>query len=369
MLSPQDDFIGHQLPTTFNHVATSDDRWTERYWYSGMPIATGDVLLDMGLGFYPNKNVMDAFAGLTVDNVQHTYRASRRLGRTPLDTSVGAVRFEIVEGLKRHRVTLAENPSGLTFDLEFLASFPGTQEGQSFRRRHGRVEEDLTRMAQFGRWQGWISLGERRWEIDPEAWWAQRDHSWGVRSVHQTDIDSHLPVQRHSNFFWFWLTYQFEDFGLALFLKERSPDKQMYFSGIEIGRDGKERHVERVEHDMEWRDDPLGQTWKGGKLRLHYEDGATRELTVEGLPGRFYLKAGGYGGFEGWNHGDDKGDLFQTAYRWDLTDPDTRSRARTLGDHATRVTTDDGQVGFGMSEYGVAAGYPKYQAVQCHPAL
>ena len=28
-----------------------------------------------------------------------------------------------------------------------------------------------------------------------------------------------------------------------------------------------------------------------------------------------------------------------------------------------------GQVGFGMSEYGVAAGYPKYQAVQCHPAL
>jgi hypothetical protein len=37
MLTPQDDFLGHQLPTTFDHVGTSDVRWTERYWYTAHP--------------------------------------------------------------------------------------------------------------------------------------------------------------------------------------------------------------------------------------------------------------------------------------------------------------------------------------------
>ena len=67
MLSPQDDLLGHQTPTTFNHVASSDDRWTERYWYSAAPIDVPGVVLDLGLGWSPNRNVMDAFAGVTVD--------------------------------------------------------------------------------------------------------------------------------------------------------------------------------------------------------------------------------------------------------------------------------------------------------------
>jgi hypothetical protein len=368
MLSAQDDFIGHQLPTTFNHVVSSDDRWTERYWYSGLPIDTGDIVLDMGLGYYPNKNVMDAFAGLTIDNTQHTFRASRRLGRNPLETTVGSLSYEILEGMKRHRVSLAKNDSGLSFELEFLARFDATQEGQSFRRKNNRVEEDLARMTQFGRWQGWVDLKGERIEITPDRWWAQRDHSWGIRSSFHTDTTGNYPIPDYRNFFWFWLTYQFEDFGLSLFLKERSPERLMYFSGSEIRADGTERHIARVEHDLEWADDPLGQAWKGGRLRLHYKDGGTRDLELEMLPGRFYLKGGGYGGYMGWNHGDDMGDLHTTHYRWDLSDPETRRQVRTLGDHATRVRSE-GQVGHGMSEYGVAAGYPKYEIAQRHPAL
>lgn len=38
MLSKQDDFIGHQLPTTFDHVMSSDPAWMERLWYTGHPI-------------------------------------------------------------------------------------------------------------------------------------------------------------------------------------------------------------------------------------------------------------------------------------------------------------------------------------------
>ena len=83
MLTAQDDFIGHQLPTTFDHVGTSDPAWMERMWYTGHPVPAGDIIFDIGLGYYHNKNVMDAFAGVTIDNVQHNIRMSRRLRPRP----------------------------------------------------------------------------------------------------------------------------------------------------------------------------------------------------------------------------------------------------------------------------------------------
>ncbi|MFC4670804.1 hypothetical protein ACFO5X_19815 [Seohaeicola nanhaiensis] len=368
MLSPQDDNIGHQLPTTFNHVVSSDDRWTERYWYSGAPIDTGDVLLDLGLGWYPNKNIMDMFAGITVDNVQHSYRVSRQLGSAPLETAAGALRFEIVEGLKHHRLTLAENDLGLSFEIDWRASFKGLEEHQSFRRKRNRVEEDLIRMTQFGRMEGWIELNGRRIEVSPDTWYAQRDHSWGIRSVMQTDMITNGTLPTYKDFFWFWLTYQFEDFAISLFLKERKPGKPFFLSGLEIGSDGEEREIIAVDHEIEWADDPLGQTWSGGTLVLHYEDGGTRELTLVPQRGRFFLKGGGYGGHQGWDHGDNRGKLHSDHYVWDLSDPETRRQARQLGDHFTRVECG-GQTGYGMSEYGVAKGYPKYQIAQRHEPL
>lgn len=368
MLTPHDDFIGHQLPTTFHHVVSSDDRWTERYWYSGLPIGDGDVILDMGLGYYPNRNVMDAFAGITVDNVQHTYRSSRRLGRNPLETRVGAIRFEILEGMKRHRAVLQENSSGLSFDLEFQARFPASLEAHNFRRKRGRVEDDLCRMSQFGRWEGWLEHQGKRYEVTPDLWWGQRDHSWGVRSRLQTDMTGNQSVPDHRDFLWFWVTYQFEDFAIAIFLKETAPGKPFFFSGSEVRSDGSERHLLGVEHEIEWADDPRGQTWTGGSLKLAYEDGGSKELKLTTLPGRFFLKGGGYGGHEGWNHGDDMGQDYATHYRWNLADLETRRLARTLGDHVTRVECD-GWVGYGVSEYGVARGYPRYENAQRHPAL
>ncbi len=368
MLSPQDDLLGHQTPTTFNHVASSDERWTERYWYSAAPIDLPGVVLDLGLGWYPNRNVMDAFAGVTVDGIQTTARFSRRLGRDPLGARVGPLGFQVIEGLKRHRLTLGENASGLTFELDWLASFDGLQEAQSFRRKRNRVEEDLTRMTQFGRLQGWIELNGRRFEATPETWWSQRDHSWGIRSRMQTDMVSNDSLPAYKDFFWFWLTYQFEDFALSLFLKEREPGAPFFLSGEEVDREGRTRHVIKVEHEIDWADDPLGQTWQGGWLDLLYEDGGRRRITLDPQPGRFFLKGGGYGGHKGWNHGDDRGREHADHYVWDLSDPETRRQARQLGDHFTRVECD-GAVGWGMSEYGVAKGYPKYKVAQAHEPL
>ncbi len=106
MLSKQDDFIGHQLPTTFDHVMSSDPAWMERLWYTGHPVPGGDFIFDMGLGWHPNRNVMDGFAGVAFGGTQYNFRVSRRLRPKPLETTGGPLKIEILEGLRRHRLTL-----------------------------------------------------------------------------------------------------------------------------------------------------------------------------------------------------------------------------------------------------------------------
>jgi hypothetical protein len=371
MLTPHDDLLGHQTPGTFARAGNADPRFTERYWYTGHPLDGSPLLLDVGLGYYPNRGVMDAFAGVTVGRRQHNFRASRRLGTDPLTSVVGPLRIEIVQGMNRHRLTLADNGSGIAFELEFEASFPAAQEKQSHRERKGAVEEDLARVAQLGRWRGWLQADGRRHAVEPANWWGQRDRSWGIRSQMHTDL-ARPPVQTHRDFFWTWSMLQCESVGVSIFMKEREPGKPYYLSGTEFqrGRDGQVRKREAVgaRHDIEWADDPLGQSISRAELRLEFEAGPPRVLELQALPTRFYLKGGLYGGYGGWNHGDDRGEYAEAHDVWDLDDPATREKARTLSDHVVRVTTD-GLSGIGITEYGVAAGYPRYPGPQTFPAL
>lgn len=376
MMSAQDDLIGHQAPAPFaQRAGNGDARFTERYWYTLHPVegTVDDVpmIIDIGMGYYPNKGVMDVFAGITVGRKQHNFRASRTLGASPLEAGAGPLRIEVVEGMKRHRLTLTENDSGFSFVLDFEASFPPAQEKQNFRERKGVVEEDMVRISQFGRWRGWFTIDGTRHEVTPQTWWGQRDHSWGIRSEMRTD-EAAPPVQQHSGFFWTWSMFQFEDMGISIFLKEREPGKPHYLSASEFVRaaDGGVTHREATgaTHDLEWADDPLGQTIVAGSFTLEFAEGPPRTVRMEGQEARFYLKGGLYGGFNGWNHGDNKGDYHGDHDVWDLDDAATRAKARTLGDHVVRATCD-GRTGIGISEYGVADGYPRYPGPQKHPAL
>lgn len=376
MMSVQDDLIGHQAPAPFaQRAGNGDARFTERYWYTLHPISgTVDgmpMILDIGMGYYPNKGVMDVFAGITVGRRQHNFRASRALGATPLNAGAGPLRIQVLEGMKLHRLTLEDNESGFSFALDFEASFPATQEKQNYRERKGEVEEDMVRISQFGRWHGWFVIDGTRHEVAPHTWWGQRDHSWGIRSEMRTD-EAAPPVQQHSSFFWTWSMFQFEDMGISIFLKEREPGQPHYLSASEFVRaaDGSVTHREATgaTHALEWADDPLGQTIVAGSFTLEFAEGPPRTVRMEGLQARFYLKGGLYGGFNGWNHGDNKGDYHADHDVWELDDAATRAKARTLSDHVVRATCD-GRTGVGISEYGVAQGYPRYPGPQKHPAL
>lgn len=369
MLTPQDDLIGHQLPTTFDQIDNSDPAWMERLWYTGHPTPTGDVIFDIGLGYHPNRNVMDAFAGVALEGRQWNFRASRRLRPDPLATAVGPLSISVIEGLRRHRLTLGENDSGIRFDIEFHATMNAHEETPHLRRRDGRITENMARAQQLGRYTGWLEFGGQRMPVD--SWTGQRDHSWGVRGEMRTD-ETAPPLTWYPPFFYCWTTAQFGNHGLHIFFKERSPGEKIYLSGEEVSEVGSKSSLRRklvdVQHDLQWHDDPLGQSLASGKFQLRFADGSEREVAIRTLPARYYLKGGLYGGLDGWFHGDDRGKLFVAHDEWDLRDVATRKKVRTLADQVIELRDGD-EVGYGIIEYGVAEGYPLYRAVQGHPAI
>lgn len=374
MLTAQDDLIGHQLPTTFDHVGNSDPAWMERLWYTGHPVSgtdKGKVIFDIGLGYHPNRNVMDAFAGVTIGKTQYNFRASRRLRPNPLETAVGPLKIEVLEGLKRHRLSLEPNDSGLSFDIEFIGTMNAHEEEPHFRRRSGRVTEHMARGQQLGAYRGWLEVDGKRYQIEPDTWLGQRDHSWGIRAEMRTD-ESHPPVTFYPPFFYAWTTVQFANRGLHVFFKERAPGDFIYVSGEEVlplgHRPDRSKRMAAATHEVQWVDDPHGQSVASAKFEMKLDDGTAHLLEIKTLPARYFLKGGLYGGLNGWFHGDDKGKLHIEHEKWNLDDPATRKLVRTLADQVIEVRVGD-EVGYGIMEYGVGKGYAKYESVQTHPAI
>jgi hypothetical protein len=276
-----------------------------------------------------------------------------------------------VEGLRRHRLILKSNESGLAFDLEFVATMNPHEEGEHFRRRGGRVTEHMARAQQFGAYKGWIGVAGQRREVRESEWLGQRDHSWGIRAEMRTDETS-PPLTFYPPFFYCWTTAQFKDRGLHIFFKERAPGDKIYISGEEVRRLGgsidRSVRLDDVAHDVVWAKDPLGQTLESAEFEARLSEGSVRKLKIRALPGRYFLKGGLYGGLNGWSHGDDKGKLYSEHDVWTLSDPKTRKLARTLSDHVIEVTDSD-EVGYGIVEYGVGKGFARYAEVQDHPPI
>jgi hypothetical protein len=55
-------------------------------------------MLIVGLGQYPNLGVTDAFALARHGDTHRVVRASRELGADRMDTAVGPLRVEVIEG-------------------------------------------------------------------------------------------------------------------------------------------------------------------------------------------------------------------------------------------------------------------------------
>ncbi len=370
MITRYDELFCHQAVSTFDTPGTSAREWTERSWLQAHDI-NGAGHLATGFGYYPNRNVMDAFVCFTVrDEVEYIVRASREL-RPQIDVMrVGPFSYEIVEPLKKIRFKLDENEYDLSFDIELegISSLIAEDPAQ-FQVSRGRVREHIQRMVQSGKLTGWITAGGEKFQMD-ENWVGERDRSWGIRVAGADFLESGVQFPEiHSGQLFNFILMQFEDWGAIFHIREIWDDKlglarRWHFGGglfYPFGSDKEPLELVNVEHFYEFNNDKPEQQrrFAGGKVILHVIDGTTRKVDVNPVS-ICYQSPGGYGGlYKGFIHGLWMGPEWMDGYRLNLKDPEVMREVWGYCDYGSKFGCD-GQTGYGTTELMVVGKYSRY---------
>ncbi len=345
-----DEQFTHQVVDTFATVGTTDPSWTEKV--CAMAAARdGSLQLGFGLGKYTNRNVMDAYSGVSRGVEQLTVRASRGLQPEPERTVIGPIRYEVLEPLRAIRFALDPNDcQPIAFDWVFESVVPPHVEERTHTRDHYRVSAELVRYHQTGVASGWVEVDGERTEITPETWVSTRDHSWGVRygvGVPLTDMPPTAAsgISEGASFEFLW----------SPMLMER-PDGSRYAMWLEWSRvkapgfareeahgtvehpDGRVETIVGIAPELSY--DPSNRRLRGGRITITMADGSTRPLAVEVVSDTgFHLGAGLYFGFEGHFHGEWRGDLVVDGERIDdCSTPDNARRLHQIRDTVIHVT-------------------------------
>lgn len=173
---PLDEYPVHQVPLSMRYVATSDRNAYDRCIFHVLD-HEGRALLILGLGVYPNAGVTDAYATLRVGDTLHAVRASDALGEDRMRLAVGPLRIEVVEPLRRLRLTCDDDE--LSYDITWTADFPALWEPHHLQRRGARLTLEGRRFVQAGGVQGVVRAGGAEFRVTPAEWTGTRDRSWG----------------------------------------------------------------------------------------------------------------------------------------------------------------------------------------------
>ena len=172
-----------------------------------------------------------------------------------MDSSVGPIRVEVLEGLKRLRVVVEPNEWGIEADLTWDGAMPAYLEPRHFFRRYGRVMFDTSRFAQTGRWNGTLQVGGETFEVTPDRWWGTRDRSWGVRPVGEAEPAGIRAAINDLFAFWNYAPMQFDDFSILYLVQEDADGEREIEEAARIWHDPARgvEHLGRPEHHHELR--------------------------------------------------------------------------------------------------------------------
>lgn len=364
MLTPLDDYLVHQTPETVDHVVTSDRNFYDRYYFNAHTL-DGNAFLVVAMGLYPNIGVIDAFATIVIDGkTQYAVRASRELGSDRLNTKVGPIGVEVIEGLRKFRVYCEPNEHGLSFDMTFEgATFP-CEEPHFFRRVGNRTMMDYTRLTQNGRWSGTLTAAGTTYSVTPEAWWGARDHSWGVRPVGGGEPQSAPPPGGGpAGFFWVWTPVQFDEAAIMYTVSE-DPDGTRWHAASELlhAYDKNKPHEQLtvVSHDLKLK--PGTRTFDRGSVQMARRDGSLVTMTMTPKT-TIYMAGAGYAYMGGWRHGQYHGPLVVEGESWDLTDAAVTQKlmgqTETVCDYTVEGIDGIG-TGHGIIEFLLLGAYQPY---------
>jgi len=354
-----DESFHHQITDTFATVAQTDRSWTEKVCAMAAR-KDGSVQLAFGMGKYPNRGVLDAYAGVSIGAQQWTVRASRRLAPDVDRLEAGPIRYEVTEALQQVRFRLAANDVvPIAFDWSFDACVPAALE-QPEHHRSGdglRLEADIVRYHQIGTGTGWAEVDGERFELGPSDTVSTRDHSWGVRYMvgrPADDVeDPARPAGVSSTVIWSPILCERPDgsrYGIHTYYQRHGIggwQRTELQGGVEHPDGRREPWAALVPH-AEVRDD--NRRLQRATLDFTMADGSPRPIEVTAVADTgFHLGPGLYFGFDGHWHGEWRGELHVDGeHIADCADPATARRIHQMRDNLVRL--DDlvgGGVGYG----------------------
>jgi len=369
-LVPADETMHHQITDTFATVSQSDRSWTEKVCAMAA-LRDGTVQAAFGLGKYPNRGVLDAYAGVSRGREQWTVRSSRRLAPDVDHLAAGPITYEVLEPLHVVRFALAPNDVlPISFEWTFTDAVPAVLEHpEEHRSRDGyRVDADIVRYHQIGTAEGWIDVDAARYELSDATSVSTRDHSWGVRyqvGVPIADVEEPArPSSVASTIIWSPILCERPDtsrYGLHLYYQRHAIagwERIELQGGIEHA-DGRREPFAAVVVHADVADD--NRRLRAAELDCTMADGSKRPLTVTALGDTgFHLGGGLYFGLDGHWHGEWRGDLHVDGeHVADCTAPDTARRLHQIRDNLVRVEDPvGGGIGVGNLQSIFAGPHP-----------
>jgi hypothetical protein len=357
MLTKFDDYPIHQIPQPIAEPLSGDRHVYDRYWFNGYQ-DDGEFYFGIGSAIYPNLGILDCGLSIVRGGEQHAFHGSCRAPREPTDVRCGPFRIDVLEPMKRVRVTLESNETGIQGELTFTARTACVEEGRQTMRSGPRLIMDVTRFAQFGRWSGELRYAGNTVKIDPKRVYGTKDRSWGVRPLGPPDPG--VAPQPFGDFqvFFLWAPIHWQDrcthFGVfedrygrmthwdgaILPVYDRSPDD------IPGTMDDAVEPLGGVDHTIRY---ILGTRRAGSAtIGLIRRTGEREEIALEPLI-CFRLKGIGYMHPE-WGHGHWKGELAIGGESWRSDDLDPMAFENQHVQQVVRATSGSGAKGVGVLE-------------------
>lgn len=359
MLNKLDDFPIHQTPEPLAHPITSDRNFYDRTWFNGYS-RDGSAYFALGIAVYPHRRVLDcAFSVVHAGGRQHSFYGSRLAPLERTELQVGPFRVEVVEPLRRARVVLDDDASGIGCDVTFSARTAPIQEARQVLWDGTRRTMDATRFAQFGTWTGEVSHPDGTLRI--EEWYGTKDRSWGVRGVGEPDPPGAPSHGRGAFFLWaplFWDDHishaVFFDGPRGEALVREGLTAPLFDSEQSIPDDltPTETRMATAVHRISYH--PGTRLAQRAELDLIDLGGAVRTITLDPVL-RFHMKGLGYG-HPRWRQGTWQGELATGSESWDPEELDLLAVENIHVQQVCRVS--DGQrTGMGALEQIVVGPY------------
>lgn len=341
MITETDDYFCHQICEPHAYVQSNDPWFADRAY---APVADPErFAIDIGVSMYPNSDHVEAYAIATTPGVQHCLRATREIASDRWRLGAGPIQAQIIEPLKRWRWTCEPNPSGIAFDVDYVARHEAYAIRQPAVRHLNRLILDDIYVFQPGFYTGWVEIDGQKFDFAQLA--GQRDRTWGTRVFGEGQVPRGAVV---------WLAAEFDDVSVMAYFRERHNGSRHVTDGAIFHHGGGPIvPVVEIEHDLKF--DYDSRKFVEGSWRLVDADGQSWEVHAEARL-VLHLSGAGYTSTDQ-RRGLDKFGLWTEAC--DLTDPDVVARIEGLNDNVCVITCDERR-GHGVVETSLGS-HARYQ--------